>query len=209
MTSNRKILMMIGFAAYACAQLQAQPNPLTVMRQGNHLLITAPQLHFLDGKPLEQLHNGASVTYIFSLTLAAGGAPAFHLQRRFIVSYDLWEERFSIIQAEPAGRTASHLAAAAAESWCLENMQIPLPALKPDNRFVVRLQCTIEDAEQNEIGAGLTLAGLIDVLSRKKREELPRWEAASGTLRLSDVKGKEETGDSGQETVEKPHPRRY
>jgi hypothetical protein len=190
MTLNGKILAMICLAACACGQLLAQPNPLIVARQGNHLLITAPRLHFLEGKPLEQLHNGASVTYIFNLTVAAGGSPAFRMRARFILSYDLWEEKFSIVQAEPAGRTVSHLSAAAAESWCIENMQIPLTALRAEKSFHVRLECTVADSEQNEISSGLTLAGLIDVLSRKKREELPRWEAVSAPLRLSDLKEK-------------------
>lgn len=190
MTASRKILLLLCCAGWAWIELPAQSGALHVQRQGNHLLLDAPQLHFLAGKPLEQLHNGASVAYIFSLTLATEGAPPFHLRERHIVSYDLWEERFSIVQAEPAGRTASHLTAAAAESWCIENLQIPVSALKSEKPFSIRLECTVEDAGKNDGSATLTLAGLIDVFSRKKRDELPRWEAITGQLRLADLKAK-------------------
>jgi hypothetical protein len=45
-----------------------------------------------------------------------------------------------------------------------------------------------KDSPGSESVSGLTLAGLIDVFSRKKREEPPHWEALSGPLRLMDLK---------------------
>jgi len=164
-----------------------------VERQGDQLRMSAPQLHFLEGKPLEQLHNGAAVTYVFSIALTADrGAPAFHLQVRFIVSYDLWEERFSIVQAGPPGRTGSHLTPAMAEAWCLESMPVPVPALPAGKTFIAKLECSVADeaGSSGENPPGLTLAGLIDVFSRKRHEAPPRWEAVSGPLRLADLKDK-------------------
>jgi hypothetical protein len=188
MTNYRKYFFMICLAGIGWLQIVAQSKPLVVERQGDHLIVTAPQLHFLLGKPLEQLHNGASVTYITNLVISAGGSQAFHLRERFIVSYDLWEEKFSVVQEGKTGRAASHLSAEAAETWCLGNLSVPVSALKPDKSFTLRLECTVDPSDGAESGPGLTLAGLIDALSRKQREELPHWEAASEPLRISNLK---------------------
>jgi hypothetical protein len=172
--------------------LRAQTPSLTVERRGNYLRVAAPQLHFLEGKPLEQLHNGASVTYVFELTLTSDQRSVAHLQERFILSFDLWEERFSVVQAAPSGRSESHLTAAMAEAWCLNNLKVPLPALGPEKSFVLKLDGRTADRESkgNSDGAsGLTLAGLIDALSRKGRDAPPRWQAFSNPFRLADLNG--------------------
>jgi hypothetical protein len=175
--------------------LHAQTPNLDVVREENHLRVSAPQMHFLEGKSLEKLHNGASVTYVFEVTLTSdqSGKSLEHLRERFNISFDLWEERFAVVQAAPPGRAGSHFTAAAAEGWCLSNLQIPVPPLTPEKTFVIKLECWAEEsasASGGESNSGLTLSGLIDVFSRKGRDTQTRWEAASGLLRLGDIKGK-------------------
>ena len=203
MKSYRYCILVTCFAGLACLQMLAQSTPLKVERRGNQLHVTAPQLHFLLGKPLERLNNGASVTYTLELTLLAGASPTNRQQEHFILSYDLWEEKYSVVQAGSQGRAASHLTAAAAETWCLDSMQLPLPALSPDKSFTIKLECTYVDNEISggESSSGLTLAGLIDVFSRKKKEEPLRWEALSGPLRLKDMK---QNGSGGRRTLRPP-----
>jgi len=200
MKSCRFYLILIIAAGLASHAMHAQTQSLLVERQGNLLRVTAPQMHFLEGRPLEQLHNGASVTYVFDLSIIAGGRSVFDLRERFIISYDLWEEKFSAVQAGPSGNAASHLTAAAAESWCLQNLKIPAPALSPDKPFVVRLELSVADERDNSIegGTGLTLAGLIDIFSRKQQEKTPHWEASSGPLRLSNLKVSNGNGQKGK-----------
>jgi hypothetical protein len=187
--------LLICFTGMMCPQLQAQNQPLAVERHGDHLQVAAPQLHFLEGKPVEQLHNGASVTYVFALTLTAGQSnkALWHVETRFVVSFDLWEERFSVVQTTPPGRSGSNLTAAAAEAWCLDNMPVPLPTLAPEKTFMIKLECQVAEEEgegSTETASRLTLAGLIDVFSRKERAAPLRWEALSGPLRLADLKDK-------------------
>jgi hypothetical protein len=170
--------------------LQAQTASLVVERRGGFLDLHAPQLHFLEGKPLEQLRNGASVTYIFELTLVSDQKTVTRLQERFILSFDLWEERFSIVRPGSAGRSSSHLTAAMAEAWCLSNLRTPVPAIGPEKSFVLKLDCrTAGDESEGESSdsSSLTLASLIDALSRKARDAPPRWQAVSGPLRLADL----------------------
>jgi hypothetical protein len=155
-------------------------------------------MRFIEGETLEKLHNGSTVAYVLSLAVATAqnAKPAFMLEERFVVSYDLWEEKYSVVQAGPAGRAASRLTAAMTEAWCLENMPIPLQAVPERQSFVIRLECSIEE---NESGAGgksnssLILARLIDIFSRKRKTEPPKREAVSGLLRLDDLKSSRKT----------------
>jgi hypothetical protein len=190
MRAYRHCILLICFAGVTALQASAQTPSLVVERRGNQLHVAAPQLHFLEGKPLERLSNGASVTYILELSLSAGGAATTRLRERFVLSYDLWEEKFSVVQEGPSGRSASHLTAAAAEAWCLDSMPLPLPAFSQEKPFTIKLDCSYADADSAgaESSPSLTLAGLIDVFSRKKKEEPAHWEALSKTIRLIDLK---------------------
>jgi hypothetical protein len=190
----RDYLRFIPLICFA-GLLHAQIPTLEVTREESHLRVAAPQLHFLEGKSLEKLHNGAPVTYVFEVTLGSDQSDKTlaHLRERFIISFDLWEERFAVVQAAPPGRAGSHFTAAAAESWCLSNIQIPVPPLTPEKTFVIKLECWAEEGAGANVGdsdSGLTLSGLIDVFSRKGRDTQTRWEAASGLLRLGDIKTK-------------------
>ncbi len=195
MRNRQHILLAAALAAIIGTLLWAQSVLLIVEIDGPHLRVAAPQLRFLEGKPLEQLHNGASLTYALKLTIApARGLPLTRLEERFGVSYDLWEEKFSVVQAGPPRRSASHLSAAQAVAWCLENMPLPRPELPAEKTFVVELECRVAENEvegANEGRRSLTVAGLIDIFSRKETDALPRWHATSGLLRLADLKDRQ------------------
>jgi hypothetical protein len=193
MRTDRYAILLICLAGIAWIQLLAQGPALVVERQGDHLHFAAPRLHFLEGKPLQQLHDGASVTYEFNvaLTVDQKSKASIREQKRFIVSFDLWEEKFSIIQEGGSGLAGSHLTAAMAEAWCLDNVTLPLPALPAEKSFVVKLQCRVVEKNGqsgSEGSSGLTLAGLVDVFSRKGRDTPPLWEAESAPLHLADLK---------------------
>ncbi len=193
MRYGRHIIFLMLLAGQAGIRLAAQSQPLVVELEGASLRVSAPRLPLLEGKPLEQLHNGASVTYVFELTLTPEqeGAPVIRRSERFIFSFDLWEEKFSVVQPDPPGRSASQMTAAAAVAWCLDSMQVATQSLTPDKPYVLKLECWIaadgtESGGQN--GTSLTLAGLVDVFSRKGRNPPPRWTAIAGPLRIADIK---------------------
>jgi hypothetical protein len=134
-----------------------------------------------------------------------GGKPIARTRERFIVSFDLWEERFAVAKAGPGGKAGSHFSAADAEAWCLGNLQIPVPALTPEKTFVIKLECWVDEGAGSGAGgndSGLTLSGLIDVFSRKGRDPQARWEAESGSLRVGDIKRKK--SDNSSPRSEKP-----
>ena len=194
MRYGRHLILLICLGASVGASLLAQ-SPLQVEREGDHLRLSAIRLQLLEGKPLEQLHNGASVTYVFELTLAPDekSAPVLRLKERFIFSYDLWEEKFSVVQAGSSGRSASQMTAAMAVAWCMDNMRVTLPAFSPEKTFMLKLECWTagnEGESGSDNGTALTLAGLVDVFSRKSRNPPPHWLAVTGPLRLMDLKEK-------------------
>jgi len=178
----------------AVLAVRAQPATLALERRGNEIRLSTPNLHFIAGPPLERLRDGMSVTYVFSVEIVPKGTQGannatFRLERRFVVSYDLWEESFEVVAAITPGVSASRLSAEMAEAWCLDNVRVPVASAPAETAFVLRLECFVEDEESQggEASPGLTLTALIDRLSRRGREIPSRWEAASPTVRVRDI----------------------
>jgi hypothetical protein len=193
-TASRRGLRAAVGAAAALAlivHLSAQSSPLTVERDKDQLRLRAPQLDFLTGAPLQHLHDGRSVTYVFSASIQVhrGGPRVHHVTREIVFSYDLWEERFSVVQRDDPKMAASHLTSAAAEAWCIDLLALPVRAVPADKAFVVELECSLreENAPAADAPSAATLTGLIDIFSRKEPSAPPRWEASSLPLRLADL----------------------
>jgi hypothetical protein len=196
MPSRRSLRMTLWTTAALAVfiHLSAQPAPLTVERDGDRLRLSAPGLHFLTGAPLERLHDGRSVTYVFTVALRVqrGGPRGPALTRQVVFSYDLWEERYAVVRLDDPKVAASHLATAAAEAWCIDLLALPASAAPVDKTFVVELECSLreEGAQPANAPSATTFTGLIDLLSRKARAAPPRWEAASLPLRLAELKNR-------------------
>ncbi len=192
-TSPRGPRAALGAAAALAlfVHLSAQPSPLTVERDGDQLRLRAPQIDFLAGAPLQRLRDGRSVTYILSASIHVhrGGARVHGVTRQVVASYDLWEERFSMVQRDDPKAAASHLTAAAAEAWCVDLLVLPVRAAPTDRAFVVKLECSLreESTQARDAPSATTFTGLIDLFSRKEPSAPPRWEAASLPLRLADL----------------------
>jgi hypothetical protein len=166
---------------------------LTVTWDGDDLHVAAPQFHFLSGKPLDRLKDGAAVVFLTQLTLTTDNFTT-SLRRtpeRFVFSYDLWEEKFSVTKLGEGQRTVSHLSATAAEAWCLDNVAISSTGLPQDRPFWLRFE--LRAAEPKDEAAvmgesGLNLTRLIEIFSRRPRDQQPHWAADAGPLRLGELK---------------------
>ena len=190
-TISRRRWLLAG-VAITVSRLWASER-LSVSWDGDDLHVAAPELHFLAGKPLDRLRDGAAVAFLTQLTLTTDNF-ATSLRRtpeRFVFSYDLWEEKFSVTKLGEEQRTASHLSAAAAEAWCLDNVAISSTGLPQDRPFWLRfdLRAAEPKDEAAVIGeSGLNLTRLIEIFSRRPRDEQPQWTASAGPLRLGDLK---------------------
>jgi len=180
---------------------------LGVRLDGDYLRISLPQVNFLQGKTLERLKDGASVAFIGQLTISTSPASRSIAARsiaRFALSYDIWEERFSVTkigQSPAARRTVSHLSAAAAETWCIDNLTIDRGLIPADRDFYVQLDLRAEDPK-NQLSdifgdPGINITRLIEIFGRPARGNAPRWLLGSGPHRLADLKKTEVHGVRG------------
>jgi hypothetical protein len=191
---SRRSWLLAGLAiplSRAAAFLAGTP-PLNVTWDGDNLHVAAPQLHFLTGKSLERLKDGASVVFLSQLTLFADSRSNAYrrIPDRLIVSYDLWEEKFSVTRLGAVPRSVSHLSASAAEAWCLDNLLMSASGLNPDRPFWLKFEMRPADPKESTsvVGEpGISIAGLIEIFSRNPGSQEQTWAMEAGPLRLSQL----------------------
>jgi hypothetical protein len=189
MKNNRCQIGMLTLCVLLCIAGLAQTASLVLERHGEYLSVAAAQLHFISGKALEKLHNGSTITYAMTLTVIPEHYKKQTLHSKFAVSYDLWEENYSVSRM-PDGRTASRLTAAMAEGWCLESIAIPIRSVPERQSFMIRLECIVQEEEAKDNGepSGMIFGDLVDIFSRKKQESPQRWDINAGPFRLEELK---------------------
>jgi hypothetical protein len=197
---TRRWWLMASFGAPVMLGLTAQS--LGVRLDGDDVRIVAPQFHFLTGKSLEKLKDGASVAFLAQLSLSSEvNAPAIkRAVDRFIVSYDVWEEKFSVTQTGVERGKVTHLSSTAAEAWCLDRLAVGIEGVAPDKPFWIKLEMRAEDARDQAgvVGdAGINLTRLIEIFSNPARAQQSRWEAVAGPVRLMDLKRERRGSRSG------------
>ena len=191
MRSVRTIVLAIGACFAARAILPAQDANLRLA--GEELRVSAPKLSFLNGKPLETLRNGSTVAFDIQVSILTDGKSTV-LRRnfeRFVVSYDVWEERFSVTRMRTTRAAASRLTAQAAEAWCLERFSFPSAGLPADKPLWVRVDIKAHDSRdrQPDSDEGLSLFTLIDLFSKSARPSGPmQWRAESQPVTLAELR---------------------
>ena len=173
-----------AFSAYAVS-----PNAVRLFAylDGDLLRISAPQLNFLNGKPLERLKDGGSVAFVAQISLHTSPGAVVSATRtaaRFAFSYDIWEEKFSVTRVgdHPGSRrAASHLTERGAENWCIDNLSLPRAELPVGSPFWLQLDLRAEDPRDvaGVVGEpGINITRLIEVFSRPTRGSQPRFRSA-------------------------------
>jgi len=167
------------------------PAGLAPHRIAGDIHVSAPLLHFLTGKSLARLHNGVAVPFDFQLVIAAGSKDnvVARALERFTVSYDVWEEKFSVIRVSDFRRSGMRLSAASAESWCIDDIFIPAARVPSGQQLWARLE--IRSAETKEplaADSGINLATLIEIFSRPTRPQQDHWALESAPFQLADLK---------------------
>ncbi len=179
---------------------------LLVHTQDDELHIGAPKLHFLTGASLDRLKNGAAVPFDFQLSLSLDSRTNLYdrAAERFAVSYDLWEEKYSVTRISSSStmrgalgrrsherRSVSHLTAQGAESWCIENVAVSTAGIPPAQFVWVRLEVRSVDPKESSPlfgDSGISLTRLIDLFSHPPRTGQQRWTLEAGPVRLSEMR---------------------
>jgi len=171
---------------------------LVLTTEESRLEFAAPRLHFLVGKPLERLRNASEVPFDFKITLWSGthNHVLREIPARFVVSYDLWEEKFSVTKLVPSRRTARHLTNTAAEAWCLREMSTDVTGVSASEPLWARLEIRAQDGKEaslpfgrgNITDSGISLTSLIEILSRPAATTQPHWTVETGPVTLDELR---------------------
>jgi hypothetical protein len=181
-------LLIAATLASLDARLGSQA--MTVTTTGGEVRVQAPGFRFITGEALARLKDGLTMRVEIEIRALAGpGAAAAAAQNRqtFVLSYDLWEERFAAAVSGTGSRSVSHLTAAAAEAWCIQQLSVPVSGLGAlgNQPFWIRLESRVlngkDDSREDE---GLTLRGIIDTLSRRQASEKTSHSAEAGPFRV-------------------------
>jgi hypothetical protein len=188
--STRRAILA-ATVAFCALGLSFSAQALVPHWNGDRLQVTAPSLHFLSGKALDRLHDGLSIPYAFQMTLTTLPR-SIALQRtldRFVVSYDVWGERFKIVQSNGPRRAVANLTANAAETWCVEQMSVPSGGVPADRDLWLRLEIRAEEPVQSPITeTGLSLTSLIEIFGRRAPAQTQEWSAETQPFRLASVR---------------------
>jgi hypothetical protein len=177
--------LAIGLSGLSAQTLNVRPD-------AGRVRVSTATPQFLVGRQLDKLHNGASVSFTIQLALL-GASRSTVLDRaagRFAVSFDLWEERFSVTRLGALRKNASHLSASEAEAWCLDNLILRSTGLSPESSFWIRLDVRPEEANESPpLGEdlGVTLARLVELFSRPPQPGETNKRAEAGPFRLKDL----------------------
>lgn len=179
---------MFAFVVWTTLGAQA----VTVNRSGDAMTVRAPGFSFIKGEPLSRLKNGRSLRVDLELHVLSepGGTAAAQTKQTFVLSYDLWEERYAVTMAGKAPKSTAYLTSSAAEAWCLEQLTMSVSsmgAFGQDSQFWVRLGYRIPEREvQPESGNGgvYSLQGLIDAFSPRRKEKEWSHSIEAGPFRL-------------------------
>ena len=182
-------LLPLVFIAVVAVPLAAQS--VTVRTVADALHVQARGFSFIEGPVLTRLREGRSVRIDFEITVLSKpeGPVVKQAMQGFTLSFDLWEERFAVSRIGSPPRSISHLRPRDAETWCLDNLAVPVSSLGfgRDTPFWIRLAYRVPDLgpEANEApGERYTLRGLIDRLSRRREEADLAKSVDAGPFRL-------------------------
>jgi hypothetical protein len=192
---TRRSWLLAGLGMGVSARVfraQAAPS-FTPFMDGDKLYLTAPDFHFLNGRSLERLRNGGTVTYIAQLSLSLDDHKTTlrSQPQRFIFSCDVWEpDKFSVTKLGGA-TPRKGISMVAAEAWCLESLAISTAGIAPDRRVWLRLELRVADLkDQADMvdESGINIPNLIRALSLPARTLQQHWTVDVAPFRLSEVK---------------------
>jgi hypothetical protein len=185
---RRAALIVFAFVVWTTLGAQA----VTVNRTKDAMTVRAPGFSFIKGEPLTRLKNGRSLRVDLELDVLPepGASAAAQTKQTFVLSYDLWEERFAVTMAGKAPRSTAYLTSSAAEAWCLEQLTMSISAMGPlgqDGPFWIRLSYRIPEGEArstDDNDGAYSLQGLIDVFSPRRKEKEWSHTIEAGPFRL-------------------------
>jgi hypothetical protein len=180
-------------AATGLFALTVASDDLFVRRSLNDLHVVAPRLHFLTGKTLQRLHDGAPAPFDFQLTVSAGSKNNVIARavERFVVSYDVWQEKFAVVRMSDFRKSAMNSSSNAAETWCVDNIFVPALKLPAGQDLWARLEIRSVDPKSQSSpvsDSGISIISLVELFSRPPRPQQDRWTLETAAFHIDALK---------------------
>lgn len=172
---------------------------LILKERDNRLEFSTPY-PFLSGQPmlLTRLKKAREVPFLIQTSLLSGNQKQVyrHAEDRFAVSFDLWEETYSVVQLQEPKRRASHLTATGVEKWCLDQMDLDVTGIPTTVPLWAKLEIRVEESTKdgNLFGrgnieeSGISLNPLIELFSRPARPQQVHWTFSRGPYTLDQLR---------------------
>jgi hypothetical protein len=180
-------------AATGLFALTVASDDLFVRRSLADLHVVAPRLHFLTGKTLQRLHDGAEAPFDFQLTILAGNKNNVIARavERFVVSYDVWQDKFAVMRMSDFRKAAMSATPNAAETWCVDNISVPALKVPTGQDLWARLEIRGVDQKNQSSpvsDSGISLIGLVELFSRPPRPQQDHWALETAAFHIDALK---------------------
>jgi len=191
MTKRLILLMFISFATGFALAIWAED--LMLHRQEDQLRFIAPKVHFVAGRTVDRLREGNAVPINFQATIAVGTRQNIveRLVESFVISYDLWEERFKVVRLSQR-KSASNLTALQTEAWCYDQMGLSLTNIPKNQPLYFKLEIRADDSGARTplftASDTYNLTALINLFSRPAERLQPHWTMEAGPFGYGDLK---------------------
>jgi len=165
-------------------------DSLIVTFDGDNLHISSLGVHFLQGKSLNRLKEGATVEYVATVGLFRDPfvTQFKRAEHHFFVSYDVWGsgDVFAAWTPGPPARRATNLSLSGTETWCLERLAVATVGIPRNQQFWLQLEFRTVPPKLSSIlnGTGIHL-DVIEVLTPGQDER--QVYRTSSPLRLDDL----------------------
>jgi hypothetical protein len=165
-------------------------DSLIVTFDGDNLHISSLGVHFLQGKSLNRLREGATVEYVATVGLFRDPfvTQFKRSEHHFFVSYDVWgaADVFAVSTPGPPARRATNLSLSGTETWCLERLALATVGIPKNEQFWLQLELRTVPPKLSSIldGSGIHV-NVIEILTPGQDER--QVYRTSGPLRLEDM----------------------
>ena len=191
---TRQLIAWMGLSFGLGFGLALVAEDLILQRHNEQLHFIAPKAHFVAGRTLERLRDGVAVPIDFNLTLSVGAKQNIveRQMERFVISYDLWEESYRVVRLGQR-KSASNLSAAQLETWCFDNLGLPLDRIPKDQPLFFRVEIrTAEVVPAKTVFMGVDafsdpMKALIAVFSNPPTRQQAHWMYENGPFSLGDL----------------------
>jgi hypothetical protein len=190
--TRRRLLWYLLPVSGACFSRGVTSETVQPRLAGGQIRVSAPRLHFVAGNALERLQNGAPVPFAIQFTFSTDRWATVSQRdiERFVFSYDLWEQRYSIAKLGLPHKSVSNLTAHAAEAWCIDEMTVPAAGISEQQPFWLRLDIRADNPSEDRqvmTDEGISLTRLVELFSRRARSGDNRWSVEAGPFRLASL----------------------